>query len=253
MNAKEALKQYQESTEKRKAEIKAEPKRIKRFFKKLWFWISYPFRWLFMECHDWRFLVIFIIVFLVMSSEIWVFYLLSFINWGSDFSKWCLGIASACWAFWLGPFTPFIPLCVAITIGIKTIFDKLKERHKKKMYCSTEEEYKKAKGVDIVWTPCKPFIQALEKKYKHEKTWWLIPEILKQNIAGADDSNSFIVTRAEELMKFDPIAKYEEKPRKRSGALERAVYYYEFDNELWTMIVEESVPTAVSKYVLNGD
>lgn len=145
MTAKEALERYQESQKRRKEEIKAEPKKFKRFIKKLWFWFSYPFRWLFMECHDWRFFLIFIIVMLVMSSEVWVFYILSFINWGSDFSKWCLGIATACWAFWLGPFTPFIPLCIAITIGIKTLIDKIKNRRKKKCITQQKENTKKPK------------------------------------------------------------------------------------------------------------
>ena len=62
----------------------------------------------------------------VMSSEVWVFYLLGVISWGSEFSKWCLGVASACWLFWLGPITPFLPLCIIITAFIKGIVNKIR-------------------------------------------------------------------------------------------------------------------------------
>lgn len=132
MKAKEALQRYKESSDRRKAEIKADPRRGKRFWKWCWFLISWPFRWLWAECHDWRFLVLFIGVAAVMSVEVWGFYLAGLVTWGTEFSKWAFGVASACWLFWLGPFTPFVPLCMAITCGIKTAIDRARERKERK-------------------------------------------------------------------------------------------------------------------------
>lgn len=77
---------------------------------------------------DWRTAVIFGIVFVVVSSEVWVPYLLAFITWGTTFSKTMMGVGSACWIFWLGPGTPFLPLCMGITVGVKALFNKIKER-----------------------------------------------------------------------------------------------------------------------------
>lgn len=69
-------------------------------------------------------IIIFIITVLVLSAEVWVMYLLYFITG----NLWFLGIGSACWAFWLAPFTPFIPLCLVVTFCIRKIFDKIKKK-----------------------------------------------------------------------------------------------------------------------------
>lgn len=69
-------------------------------------------------------ILIFILTFLVLSSEVWVMYLLYFITGNA----WFLGIGSICWSFWFAPFTPFIPLCLAITIAIRKIYDKIRGR-----------------------------------------------------------------------------------------------------------------------------
>lgn len=130
--AKEAMESYKRSAEERKRAIKADPSGWRRFWRWAWFGISWPWRWLWAECHDWRFLALFAAVCAVASSEVWVFYLLGFISWGTDFSSWCFGIATTCWAFWLGPFTPFMPLCIAITVGLRAAIDKIKARKKAK-------------------------------------------------------------------------------------------------------------------------
>lgn len=108
-----------------KQQIKSEPK---HFWKLVWFYIKKPFVWLKDNIKDWRTALIFGIVFLVLSSEVWVPYLLGIISWGTDFSKWCFGIASACWLFWLGPGTPFLPICIGLTILIKSLFNKIRFR-----------------------------------------------------------------------------------------------------------------------------
>lgn len=76
---------------------------------------------------DWRTFLIFAIVCLVISIEVWLPYLLGVITWGTDFSKWCFGIGSTLWLWWLLPGTPFLPLCIGITIGVKAIFNKIKK------------------------------------------------------------------------------------------------------------------------------
>lgn len=131
---KEIEQEYELKQKERKAKIKEEPNRFKRFWKYIWFYISFPFIWLFYNIRDWHTLVIFIIVMLVIGSEVWVPYLLAFITRGTEFSKWMVGVGSACWIFWLGPFTPFLPLCIVITIGIKTGINKWKMKdHSPKM------------------------------------------------------------------------------------------------------------------------
>ena len=39
-------------------------------------------------------------------------------------------VGSACWLFWLGPGTPFLVICIALTIGIKGLFNRIKEKKK---------------------------------------------------------------------------------------------------------------------------
>jgi hypothetical protein len=66
----------------------------------------------------WSCLWLFGIVCAVMSCEVWIPYIIGFVT----NNAWWYGIGSACWLFWLGPFTPFIPLCIAITLGLKKLF-----------------------------------------------------------------------------------------------------------------------------------
>lgn len=73
-------------------------------------------------------ILIFIIVFLVLSSEVWVPYLLAIITG----NEWWWAIGSVCWAFWLAPFTPFLPLCFVVTFAVRKIVDKIREKHNKK-------------------------------------------------------------------------------------------------------------------------
>lgn len=129
INILKAEKAKQEEYERKQKEellkIKTEPH---HFWKIVWFYIKKPFKWIKDNIKDWRTAIVFIIVFLVMSSEVWVSYLLGIITWGTDFSKWCMGVASACWLFWLGPFTPFLPICIGLTILIKSLFNKIRFR-----------------------------------------------------------------------------------------------------------------------------
>lgn len=123
-----AIRKYEEAQRLERERIGNEPSPWKRFWKRVWHLVSWPFKWLWAQCHDWRFLALFLIVMAVVSSEVWIFYLLALLSWGTDFGKWALGIGSTMWAFWLLPGTPFIPLCIAITMGLQAIIDKVKYR-----------------------------------------------------------------------------------------------------------------------------
>ncbi len=106
------------------------------FFKKVWQKIKSFCIWLFKQLKDKKNICIFIIVFLLLSSEIWFSYAMALITG----NKWWWGIGSACWAFWLAPFTPFFPLCIAVTFAVRKIVDKISAKRVK-------NEKKKAKAV----------------------------------------------------------------------------------------------------------
>lgn len=120
--------EYELRQKEEKAKIKQESKRFKRFL--LWckYLITFPFKWLWVNIRDWRTALVFVGVFLVLSSEVWVPYLIGLITWGTDLSKWMFGVASACWLFWLGPGTPFMVICISLTIAVKGLFNKIKGR-----------------------------------------------------------------------------------------------------------------------------
>ena len=81
--------------------------------------------WLKEECKDWRTFVIFIIVLVIMYSPVWLGYLLYYIF----HLKWCMVMATVVLTFWAGPFTPFFPLVIAVTLFVKKII-RIKEKKK---------------------------------------------------------------------------------------------------------------------------
>lgn len=85
--------------------------------KKIWQWLK---RNLTDRTTRW----VFIIVYLIMSFPVWGFYLLGFIFQ----NKWLLGIASTILAIILGPGTPFLPLCLGISVGIIALIRRFKKR-----------------------------------------------------------------------------------------------------------------------------
>ena len=77
------------------------------------------------ECKDWKTLIVLICVIAIMYSPVWLGYLLYYIfKW-----NWCIVMGAVTFAFWFGPFTPFFPLCIAITLFIKKIMQ-VKKRKK---------------------------------------------------------------------------------------------------------------------------
>lgn len=73
-------------------------------------------------------IIIFVIVFLVLSSEIWVSALLGIITGNS----WWYGVAATCLGIWLAPLTPLVSICVAITFGVRKIVDYIKRKKQEK-------------------------------------------------------------------------------------------------------------------------
>lgn len=114
-----------------KSRIKSEPKKSKRFWKWIFYWAVFPFVWIWVNIRDWRTALIFVVVFLLVSSEVWVPYLIGIIAFQNEPLRITMfSVGSACWLFWLGPGTPFLVICIAITIGIKGLFNKIKEKKK---------------------------------------------------------------------------------------------------------------------------
>lgn len=112
-----------------KEKIKAEPSKFKRFLKWIWYWTAFPFQWIWINIRDWRTAIIFVIVFLTVSSEVWVPYLIGVICWNDEaLRNTMFGVGSACWLFWIGPGTPFMVVCIGLTITIKGLFNKIKEK-----------------------------------------------------------------------------------------------------------------------------
>lgn len=85
------------------------------------------FKWIWNECKDWHTIVILLCVAVVVYFPVWGCYLLyALLGW-----TWCSVVASACLVFWAGPFTPFFPLCIAITLSIKKGMELRKKRIEK--------------------------------------------------------------------------------------------------------------------------
>lgn len=125
MTVKEINARYEEQKRAEKARIKAEPKRSARALLWLKYWLLFPFKWLWVNLRDWKTAVIFALWAALLSLPVWLFYLLGLITWGTEFSGWAIGIASASWLFWLGPGTPFLPLCIALTIAAKPLLNRI--------------------------------------------------------------------------------------------------------------------------------
>ena len=124
MNAKEAFDQYQSSLKIEKERIKLTKKTKSERF---WAWVAllmkWPFKWLWMACHDWRLILIFVAWAAILGCEVWVPLLIAWLVPSMRASM--LAVAGVCETFWLGPFTPFMPLCIALTMGTKAIMDKI--------------------------------------------------------------------------------------------------------------------------------
>lgn len=78
---------------------------------------------------NWQTLIIFILVMVIVGSEVWVSYLIAIIvgldtPLGASLST----FATACLIFWNLPFTPFLLVCFTITTFIVELKDKIKKK-----------------------------------------------------------------------------------------------------------------------------
>lgn len=97
---------------------------MKKLFVKLKNLIIHFLKWVWMECKDWRTLVLLGIVCLVLSLPIWAGYIVGFVF----HLEWAIVAASAMWAFWLFPGAPFFTVAITITLALKRLFDKKQEK-----------------------------------------------------------------------------------------------------------------------------
>jgi hypothetical protein len=96
-----------------------------------WFFLM-PIKWCWVNFRDWRIVLIFLVWCIVLSSEVWVSYLMALITLGTEASKWWLGIANACWVWWLipDPFSQFMLYAIVLTISTKALMAKIKRKKK---------------------------------------------------------------------------------------------------------------------------
>ena len=129
--------EYNLSNEIKKQVIRSYTSKGKRFIAFAKHLLTYPFIWIWYNIRDWRTLICFLISFALLSSSVWGFYLAAFIcGWNTDIAKWLISIGSAVWGWWLvGPGSPFTLLVILLTIGIKTLINKIRayksKNHKK--------------------------------------------------------------------------------------------------------------------------
>ena len=126
------IERYEAKQKKELASIKAMPKGSKRFWKFVWYLIVWPWKWIWAECKDWRTFTLLLIVMAVVGSEVWVPALLGALAKPGAFKTSMLSVAATCEAFWLLPGTPFLALVVGLTMAIKALIDKIKDKKEKK-------------------------------------------------------------------------------------------------------------------------
>lgn len=141
MKISDLEKEYKAQANKRKDKIKQDPSKFRRFWKWVWYFIAFPWIWLFYNIRDWRSAVCIIISTLLWSASVWIWYALAiFTGWTTSTAKWFAGIGTAVWIWWASPVgSPFILLVTFTAIGMKALWNKLRERksHRKQKY---EEE-----------------------------------------------------------------------------------------------------------------
>ncbi|MBQ0083817.1 MAG: hypothetical protein KBS52_03515 [Clostridiales bacterium] len=87
-------------------------------------------KWIWVQVKDWHNLLILLIVAAVFFCICVV--AATFIMFLADGKLHIIAGTAAVLAFWAGPFTPFWPICIAATLGIRQFIDKIwKPTHKK--------------------------------------------------------------------------------------------------------------------------
>ena len=141
MTLKELDKQYKEKQLAWKTHIRLKPTKWKRFWSWVWYFMTFAFVWLFYNIRDWRSAICVVISLLLWSSSVWIFYVLAICTGvTTTTAKWFAGIGTAVWVWWASPLgSPFILLVTITAIGIKALFNKIKDRKNKKKLKTVQE------------------------------------------------------------------------------------------------------------------
>lgn len=133
MTLKDIDKEYKRKQLAWKTHIRMKPTKWKRFWGWVWYFLTFAFVWLFYNIRDWRSAICVIISLLLWSSSVWIWYALAiFTGVNTSTAKWFAGIGTAVWIWWASPVgSPFILLVTFTAIGIKALFNKIKNREKK--------------------------------------------------------------------------------------------------------------------------
>ena len=133
MTIKELEKAYKKRQLIWKTSIRMKSSKTKRFFGWLWFFIAFPFVWLFYNIRDFRTVLFVTLSFILWSASVWVWYLLAiFSGWETNLAKWFIGVGTTIWVWWASPVgSPFILLVTFTAIGMKALFNKITTREKK--------------------------------------------------------------------------------------------------------------------------
>lgn len=121
--------EYEASRKAEKDRIKGEFDKRKRVKGWIVYYLLWPFKWIWMACHDWRLILIFVGWAAVVGSDVWVPLAIAWLVPSLRASM--LAVAGVCEAVWLGP-VPFLPICVFLTMGTKAMMDKIAEKNVKR-------------------------------------------------------------------------------------------------------------------------
>ena len=99
------------------------------------------------SCKDWKTFILLLIVIAIVYFPVWGGYLLhSIFGW-----QWCFTTATICLAFWAGPFTPFFPVCIGMTLFIKNKLSKNPKYTVPEHIKTAKDPNKKVLYSDMFW------------------------------------------------------------------------------------------------------
>lgn len=103
-----------------------------RFFKKLWLVIIFSWIWLFKEFGNLKTIIVFLIIACVMSATVWIPLIIAFVfGFQSNVGVYCMSLTIGSLIFWNLPGTPFIIICLTITLILnRTILKNIGKKHK---------------------------------------------------------------------------------------------------------------------------
>lgn len=109
-----------------KEKLKKENRKFIKLIKWIWFFISFGFIWTFKQLTDWRNAIIFGVVCVIVSCEVWIPILMFFFTQNRHW----LELAGLGMIFWnVVPCTPYLLICLFTTLFIaRPMIDKVKAK-----------------------------------------------------------------------------------------------------------------------------